>query len=302
MLKAVFGLVVALTAVSSPGLPAGETDWKDETPQAAERQLEKMRAAAGTLDRFEIECVVWNLDNTFATEKRWYLHLYADETVGSRWEIRPVHQRISNARRTTSGRRCELTTTSRETLICKGDTCIDFHGTERTYETLNAGPKSRSAPLKAAPHQLLPPWLDPSVDWKDLKSRCTIKRASGDDSVFFVEFSLEPRTKPQAFRENIDERLVSTNELRIDRKTNLPRQWRMVRGAGAQDQIVFFERIDLRPAKHELEFVLIGYEDAALLKFVVAAQGSEPAANDNGEPLRTIQFVAGCVRALWYPP
>jgi hypothetical protein len=296
MHKAIFGLIVALTALSLPDSWAGGTDWKDETPQAAEGQLEKMRAAAGKLDRFEIECRMSDLDNTFAKDERWHLQLYADEIDGFRSEIRPVDLKHRTARRTASGGRCELTTKNPETWVFKGDMCTAFDETHRTYQTTHVGPKSWLAPLKTLPHQFLPPWLDPSVDWKDLKSRCKIKRASSTDSEFLVEFSLRPRKKVHGFRRNVDERLESTHELLIDRRTNLPKRWRMVNESGTQDRIALFERIDLKPAKRELKVDLTGYQDAQ--KVAAAAQKNQPPAKDDGGPFQTIRFVACCIRVL----
>jgi hypothetical protein len=296
MHQAVFGLLVALTAVSSPGLLAGETDWKDETPEAAERQLENMRAAAGKLDRFEINCLVSDLDLPWARDERWHLHLYADETDGYRCEIRPVDLKHRTARRTTSGGPCKLTTKNPETWVCKGDTCTGFDETLRTYTTAKVGPKSWLAWLKSSPHQFLPPWLDSSVDWKGLKSRYKIKRAMSTDSEFFVEFSLKPRKEVDGFRTIKDERLESTHGLIIDRRTKLPKQWRMVDDAGVHDRIVLFERIDPKPAKRELKVDLTGYQDAQ--KVAAAAQQNQPPAKDDGGPFQTIRFVACCFRVL----
>jgi hypothetical protein len=172
----------------------------------------------------------------------------------------------------------------------------EFSETERTYATHDVGPKSWLASLKNLPHECLPPWLDPSVDWKDLRSRYKIKRAMSSDSEFLVEFSLLPRKKVHGFRRNVDERLESTHELIIDRRTNLPKRWKMVNEAGTQDRIATFERIDLKPAKRELKVELTGYQDAQ--KVAEAAQRNQPPAKDNGGPLRTIQLVASCVRVL----
>jgi hypothetical protein len=296
--KASIGLFVALTAVFSASLPAGETDWKDETPEAAERQLEKVRATAGMLERVDFECLVSVLDNAWAKDERWHLHVYADETDGFRWELRPIDLKHKTARRTLSGGPCELTTVRPETWVCKGDTLTAIDETERTYQTGKVEPKSWFAPDKTAPHQLLPPWLDPLVDWQDLRSRYTIKRAKSTDSEFFVEFSLLPQKKAHGFRRNVDERLESTHKLVIDRRTNLPKQWRMVNDAGIHDRIVLFERIDLKPAKRELKVELTGYQDAQ--KVAQAAQQNQPPAKDDAEPIRTIRFVACCIRALMW--
>jgi hypothetical protein len=191
-----------------------------------------------------------------------------------------------------------LTTKKPETWVCKGDTLTAFDETERTYQTMKVKPKSWFAPDKTASHQFLPPWLDPSVEWKELRSRYTIKRAMSTDSEFLVEFSLVPRRKVYGFRGNLDERLESTHGLIIDRRTNLPKQWRMVSDAGTHDRIAIYERIDLKPAKRDLQVVLTGYQDS--VKVARAAQEHEPPAKDDGGPIQTIRFVGCCFRVLMW--
>lgn len=83
------GLILSLELLSS-ALPAGTDQWKDESPEAAERQLEKMRSAASKLDRFEVECLISQVDNTFAKDERWRLRVYAEEGTGFRVEMRSV--------------------------------------------------------------------------------------------------------------------------------------------------------------------------------------------------------------------
>ena len=199
MHRVVIGLIFALMAVSWD-LLASETVWKVETPEAAERQLEKMRTAAGTFDRFEIDCLISDLDNTFAKDERSRRHVYAEEGTGFRWEIRPVEIKGKTARRTVSGGRCELSTQESETWVCTGDVCTILHETQRTYGTKNVGPKSWFGPVKTAPHQFVPPWFDPFVDWQELKSRYKIERAKSTETEFLIELSLRPRKQVHGFR------------------------------------------------------------------------------------------------------
>ena len=116
------------------------------------------------------------------------------------------------------------------------------------------------------------------------------------DSEFLVEFSPVPRKKVHGFRRKVDERLESTHRLIIDRRTNLPKQWRMVSDAGTHDRIAIYERIDLKPAKRDLQVVLTGYQDS--VKVARAAQEHQPPAKDDGGPFQTIRFVACCFRVL----
>jgi hypothetical protein len=185
-----------------------------------------------------------------------------------------------------------------ETWVCKGDTLTAIDETERTYQTRKLEPKSWFAPDKSASHQFLPPWLDPSVDWKDLRSKYKIKRAMSTDSEFLVEFSPVPRKKVHGFRRNVDDRLESTQGLIIDRRTNLPKQWRMVNETGTQDRFTIFERIDLKPAKRELKVELTGYQDAQ--KVAQAAEKNKPPAKDDGGPFQAIRFAACCFRVLMW--
>jgi hypothetical protein len=293
-------VAVAIGLMGLSELLASETVWKDDSPEAAERQLEKMRAAAGKLDRFEIECQISDLDNTFAKDELSRLHVYAEEGTGFRWEIRPVEIKGKTARRTASGGRCELSTKESETWVCTGDTCTTFHETQRSYDTMNVGPKSWFAPVKTAPHQSVPPWFDPSVKWRDLQSRYKIERAKSTETEFLIELSLRPRKKVRGFQRNIDERLQATHELIIDRRTDLPKQWRMIPSSGTRDRIAIFERIDVHPAKRDLKIVVTGYKDAR--KIAEAEEKNKPPAKDNGEPMRTIQFAACCFRVLTWCP
>jgi hypothetical protein len=293
------GLILSLELLSS-ALPAGTDQWKDESPEAAERQLEKMRSAASKLDRFEVECLISQVDNTFAKDERWRLRAYAEEGTGFRAEMRPVDLKHMTARQSKSGGRCELSTKAAETWVCKGETCTVFNETERTYDAMSVGQMSWLAPIKSLPHQFIPPWLDPLVDWKNLKSRYRIERASSTDTEFLVEFSRHTRPQERGFRRIVDERLEAIHELIIDRRTGLPKRWRMIGCSGTQDRIAIYERIDLHPAKRDLKVVLTGYQDAR--KIAQAAAKNQPPSKDDGEPLRTIQFAACCFRVLTWCP
>jgi hypothetical protein len=299
MRKSLIAIILTISSLAATTASAGEEGWKDESPEAAERQLEKMRAAAGTLDRFEIDCLISDLDNTFAKDERSRLHVYAEEGTGFRREIRAVEIKGKTARRTTSGGRGELSTPEPETWVCTGDACTILHETQRTYGTMNVGPKSWLSPVKVS-HQLIPPWFDPSVDWKNLKSRYKIERAKSTETEFLIELSLRPRKEVPGFRRNIEERLEATHALVIDRRTGFPKQWRMINSFGTRDRIAIFERIDLHPAKRDLKVVLTGYQDAQ--KIAEAAETNKPPTKDDGEPLRTIQFVACCFRVLTWCP
>ncbi len=267
------GLILSLELLSS-ALPAGTDQWKDESPEAAERQLEKMRSAASKLDRFEVECLISQVDNTFAKDERWRLRVYAEEGTGFRVEMRSVDLKHMTARETTSGGRCELSTKDSETWVCKGDTCTAFREIDRTYDVGSVRQMSWLAPIKSLPRQFIPPWLDPSVDWTELKSRYKIKQARSNESEFVIEFSKRPRPKDRDFRRVYEERVEATRHaLFIDRRTNLPKRWEMVSASGTQHRIMIFERIDLHPAKRELTVVLDGYQDAKKLAREAAQTG-----------------------------
>jgi hypothetical protein len=298
---AIVAVAVGLVGFACAADGAGsESVWKEESPEAAEQQLEKMRTAAGKLDRFECDCLVSDLDNTFSEDKRRHFHLYADDSDGFRWEMRPVDLKLMTGRRTASGGPSKLSVQKPYTWVCKGDTCTMFSETQRTYGTMNVGPKSWFAALKTAPHQLLPPWLDPSVDWKGLRSLYKIKRAKSTASEFLVEFSPPARKQVRGYGANLDERLESIHSLIIDRRTNLPKQWKMINSSGTQDRFTIFERIDLKPPKRELKVVLTGYQDER--QVAAAAQPNQPPAKDDGEPFQTIQFAACCFRVLTWCP
>jgi|HubBroStandDraft_6_1064221.scaffolds.fasta_scaffold204252_3 hypothetical protein len=295
--RAVIGIIFALVSASLSDLPAGEIVGKEETPEAAETQLEKMRAAAGKLERFETDCLVSDLDTMFTKDERWRIHLYADETDGFRYEVRSIDLKRMTARRTAKGDSCELSTKDSATWVCKGDTCTIFCEKERTYETGNVGRMSWLVPLKTAPHQFIPPWLDSSVSWKELNSRYEIKQARSNEFEFVIEFSIRPRLKDRGFRRVCEERLeATTHVLVIDRRTNLPKRWEMVSASGTLDRILIFERIDLHPAKRALTVVLDGYQDAK--KVAQEAARKRAPEKDDGEPFRTIEFAAGCFRVL----
>ena len=300
MRKSLIAIIFTITSLAATTASAGDEVWKDESPEAAERQLEKTHAAAGTLDRLEFECLISDLDNMFAKDERSRQHVYAEEGTGFRWEIRPVEITGKTARRTASGGRCELSTREPETWVCTGDSCTILHETQRTYGTMNVGPKSWLAHLKAVPHLLVPPWFDPSVDWKNLESRYKIERAKSTETEFLIELSLRPRKEVPGFRRNIEERLEATHALVIDRRTGFPKQWRMINSFGTRDRIAIFERIDLHPAKRDLKVVLTGYQDAQ--KIAEEAEKNKPPTKDDGEPLRTIQFAVCCFRVLTWCP
>ena len=300
MHKAVFGVLFVVTVLSLSNSLADDTVWKEETPEAAEQQLERMRAAAGKLSRFEIDCLVSDLDTTFAEDKRRHIHLYADETHGFRCEFRPVDLKHMTGRRTASGESSKLSPQIPETWVCKGDTWTTFHEAGRTYATTNVGPKSWLAWIKTAPHQLLPPWLDPAVDWKELNARHKIKLAKSTASEFLVEFSPPVRKDVKGFGPVIDERLESTHSLIIDRRTNLPKRWKTISASGTFDRLTIFQRIEVNPPKRDLKIVLTGYQE--MQQVAAAAAQNNPPAQDDGEPFRTIRFAANCFYVLTWCP
>jgi hypothetical protein len=295
MLKRRAALFIVLLAMGIGTAFAGNPASKVESVEAAQWQLEKMCAASGTLDRFEIECLVSDLDNTFAMDERWRLRLYAEGAAGYRLEIRPGDTSPMSARPTKSGQRSQLRPREPETWVCLKETCAVFHESQRSYHTMDVRPKHFWSCLRTVPRACLPPWLDSTIDRNVLKSRFEIKMARSTPTEFFIRLAC---VKQRENGKRVDDlRLEASHELMIDRRTNLPKKWRMI--GPTRDQIVVFERFDLSPAKRDLKIDLTGYQDAQK-----AAQAAPPAAptKDDGEPFRTIQFTACCFRVLTWCP
>jgi hypothetical protein len=298
MLKACGALLVALVAVGNSTLCADDSACKEESAEAAERQLEEARSAVGQLRRFEVHCLVSNVDDTFANDERWRFHVYAEEPAGYLAEFRPIEIKHMTARRTASGRPCELSAKKPETWLCVNATCTVLNEAERTYDTMDVGPKRWLAPLRMAHHQVIPRWLDPTVDWENLKSRYRIKRAKSTETEFFVELVLQPLRKTAKERQILDLRLDASHELIIDRRTRLPKRWRMI--TPTADRIMIYERFDINPAKRDLKVQLTGYQD--IQKVIRATRRTAADEKDNNEPFRTLGFLAFTFRVLTWCP
>ena len=257
MLKAVIVLSVAVTVVRPwTVFAANETSWQPESAEAAERQLEKARDAAGKLRRFEADFSVSEVDTAIETDTRWRVHLYAEEAAGFLLDCRPLEIGRMTGRRSASGRPCRLSTREPETWLYANGVCTIVDEVRRSYETAEIGPKSWLAPFRTAPHQLVPPWLDPTIDWKELKSQFRIEQAKSTGTEFFID--LVPQKEMPKGQWITDDRLDASHQLLIDRQTCLPKKWRMT--GNFRDRVITYTRFDVDPAKRELKVALSGYQ------------------------------------------
>jgi hypothetical protein len=262
MLKASLALSIAVATIGPLNLVAAdETSWQDESAENAEHQLEQARAAMGDLRRFELDFLESQLDTAFATEYRCRRRLYCEESAGVLLECRPV----DIGHRTSRGRPrfntpYSLSTIKSETWLCAKGTLTVVDETQRSYQTEQIRPNSwwwaRCFPTGIA-HQFIPPWLDPQIDWQDLKTRYRIARARSTPTEFLVdlvplkEFESTPATK--------DDRLLGSHQLLLDRRTSLPKRWTLTLRDRNRDRLILYTRFDVNPPHRELTISLTGY-------------------------------------------
>jgi hypothetical protein len=262
MLKVSLALSIAVATIWPLTLVAAdETSWHDESAENAEHQLEQARAAVGELCRFELDFLESQLDTAFATEYRCRRRLYCEESAGCLLECRPVD--ISH--RTSRGRPrfntpYSLSTRKSETWLCAKGTLTVIDEAQRSYQTENIRPNSWWAPWlsTATAHQFIPPWLDPQVDWQDLKTHYRIARARSTPTEFLVD--LAPLKEFESTPATDDERFHgSHHQLLLDRRTSLPKRWTLTRRDCNRDRLIVYTRFDVNPPHRELTISLTGY-------------------------------------------
>jgi hypothetical protein len=283
--------MIGLAAIANSIVVAGDPAGKSESAEAAQEQLRKMRAAAGTLSRFEAEFFMSEVDTAWQKDERSRSRVYADAGSGYLIESLPCVTAHMTARRADFGQPCEMSAAPPRTWLCVDGTCTCFNDDERTYATFDVRPKHFWHFLAEAPRQMLPPWFDPQVDWKDLESRYRVKRASSTTTEFFVELARDEKEKAAELSE--DNRLNGSHMLVIDRRTCLPKKWRM--SGFPRDLILVYTRFDLKPPKRELKVSRSGYHAGP--KVVRSAPRSNASPDDAG-PFQTLQFIAACIRFM----
>lgn len=294
-IKHIIVLMIGLAAIANSTAVAADSVWKAESAEAAEEQLHKMRAAAGTLGRFEAEFLRSEIDFAGQKDERWRLRVYV-EPAGFLIESLPCDVARMTARRGKSGRPCELSAAPPETWLCVDGTCTRFNETERTYGTVDVRPGHFFQALREAPRQMLPPWLDPKIDWKDLKSRYRVQQARSTATEFLVELVLEEKGKGAEL--SSDNRLNCSHMLLIDRRTGLPKKWRLT--GFPCDRVLVYTRFDLNPPKRELKVSRPGFHEVPSI--VQTGPGKNNRAEADPEPFRTLQFVACCFRVMTWCP
>jgi hypothetical protein len=291
MLKAVIVLSVAATAVQSGnGSAADDTSWKREPIEAAERQLEKVRDAAGKLGRFEADFSMTNDDNAMAVETLRRGHAYVENAAGYLLEFRRVDISRMTSRRKAGGVEYALSSIHPETWLYTNGVCTVLDEEHRTYQTAKIGPKDGS-PFVPSPYQFIPPWIDPTIDWKELKSRYRIEQSYSNRTELVI--GLVPQKDISLGRPNGDDRLEARHYLLIDRQTCLPKKWKM--SVRSRDRVITYTRLDVNPAKRELKVDLTGYQDANK----VAETPAPPVKEVKKDPATTDLLALGFRILLW---
>jgi hypothetical protein len=255
-------LLLGLIGVSFARVPADdEAKRKPESEEAALKFLEEARQSIGATRRFDIECVQSIADEKSVVQDCTHIRAYFEESVGFLVQCRPIEQQIGIAGHS-------------ERWLLSGGVVTVIDDTRKTYRSVKVeGDANFSDWPFLSPHQIIPPWLDPSVDGTLLRSRYRIESARSTQSEFSIE--LVPRKSPLPWRLFGDGRLFAKkHQLWIDRKTHRPTKWQMM---SAQDQefTYCYTRLELNPPRREFKVSLAGYEDESPRPPVVTQSAPE---------------------------
>ncbi len=266
MLKMCIALALTISVVLSPCLGAEDHPaWEPETEQAALTILHQARVRVGELFRFEVEYLHSRVDNGFETEERSRVHVYCDDPFGYIMKIRAIDQAFMKCGRCSkSGMPYKLTQGRAETWAANNGVVTTLNEEQRTYTIEKLSSQALGFGVFADPafaHQAIPPWFDPSINWDELKSQFRIERVASTPTQLFVKFALKQRP---GIRwgwnwDLVDYRLYSDQSLIIDRKTFLPKWWRIWPSETTEETRVYTQ-FDADPPRRELQVSLNGYQ------------------------------------------
>jgi hypothetical protein len=266
VLKPCVAVALMIPVYLSPCCGADENaEWKPETEQAALTILRQARERAGELFRFDVEYLRSCVDDQFGTEERSRVRTYCEDPLGYIIEIRAIDDaHMKSARRSKSGEPYKLKKGKLETWASDSGSLTVLDEERRTYTVAKVSSRDGMFGFladSAIAHQAIPPWLDPTLDWDDLKSRFRIIRAESTPTRFSIEFAIKERAGASMMWiwRDCDPRLESNQVLIIDRKTLLPKWWR-IRTSDTSDQTFVFTRFDVDPPRRELQVSVNGYK------------------------------------------
>ncbi|HET6327687.1 MAG TPA: hypothetical protein VFG04_23590 [Planctomycetaceae bacterium] len=267
MLKFGVVLFVLLAVLPSAPLAADEVERKPESEQAVLQFLKKCREAMGDLHRFEIECLQSQVDSAFGTDERSRVRLYCEQPAGYIFERRAIDPCfMQTSRQTGSGELFRVKSGRPDTWLMVGDRVTNLNYEHRTFENAKVEPNDwLFGPLcYHLPHEFIPPWFDPAVDWNMLQSQLRVESAQSTTGELSIKF--EPRDKHRAWQYRDDERLLVKQAITVDRKTLQPRKWCRANPQGTMEYILVYQRLDLNPPQRELKVDLTGYQDASAIR------------------------------------
>jgi hypothetical protein len=296
MLKLCATLLLTLATLGPSALIAADLEWKPETEEAALRILANARESTDGLFRFDVEYLSSHVDPAWGAEKRSRVRVYCEDSVGYILEYRAIDDAfMKSPRHSASGEYYKLSRGRIETWLFNGKQLTVVDEERRTYATDEVRPNDWFGPfLTVLAHQAIPPWLDPTIDWDELKSRFRIERAASTPTQFLVDFAAKPRLTPQvgwlfARWEPSDGRLEGNHRLVIDRATLRPKKWWMKTEAGHEATFIY-TRFDVNLPPRELKVSLAGYKLRAETK----------PSQDDSKPLVDTASLAVAARILFW--
>ncbi|HTU23903.1 MAG TPA: hypothetical protein VMF30_00810, partial [Pirellulales bacterium] len=180
-------------------------------------------------------------------------------------KIRAIDQAfMKGGRSSKSGIPYKLTQGRAETWAANSGLVTALNEEQRTYTVEKLSSQGSAFGVVADPafaHQAIPPWFDPSIDWDELKSQFRIERVASTPTQLFVKFALKrrPGIRWGWNFDFVDFRLYSDQSLIIDRKTFLPKWWRVWPSETIEETLVY-THFDVDPPHRELQLSLNGYQ------------------------------------------
>jgi hypothetical protein len=260
-------LAVWLTPSSTVRTSDSE-EGKEEPTETAEKMLRTARTAMGELCRFEIECDIRNVDHVWQRDDRRRIHAYYEAPFEGLLESRAVD--ISNARTSLRGRDGKpyaLKTIDPETMIWTETTCIAINEKQCTYDLRQATDRERQgwfgflSQAECVRSAIIPPWLDSSVEWKELTSRYEIGRARSNSTDFLIELNTKNANRPTSWSPDKWQYAEGRHWLVVDRRTGRLKRWKVQDPTGGREDTFIYTRIDTNPPHSDVLVDLSNYKE-----------------------------------------
>ncbi|HXY34969.1 MAG TPA: hypothetical protein VEI07_12130 [Planctomycetaceae bacterium] len=258
-MRVIVAFILAAFSSMTPVTLAGDVAPASAAPAndpVAERILRQARGVLAGAGRLELDCEYSQVEHESQTEDLYRVIFYLENPTGYLHEIRPIDVRGRTSRaREKSGRPYRLASRPGEaTLYAKG-VVTSLNHQFRTYEISKEETEGELKQLSRPANfsTLFIPWgMHWFFDWDQLRAEYSIQLGPSTPTTVGIVLSL----RPQRAGFDLDKLQPERHEIVLDRRTLLPKSWRVTRGGS--DNLITYHRFDLNPAARPLK-VPAGY-------------------------------------------